>query len=153
MEATKNITQSTETPQISTETAEAENEPTEGTNAAEMPENAHEVHNGMEPYNVEYYIREYGNIDELRKTYKQAYNDLQRQYFDYEINHRKGGRYRREKMTEISRKAQAIFDEYLQVKRAMEEYFVKNAAESPQSPETPQTAECVDKHRKLTQTA
>lgn len=102
--------------------------------------NATKAYAGMEPYNVEYYIAKYGTVEKLTKDYEGAIEYLRMQYRQFENNPRKGGRYRREKMKHIQRQAKAIFDELLQVSRAMKEYFAATAPETPRiSTETAET--------------
>lgn len=86
----------------------------------------------MEPYNIEYYIAKYGSVENLTNDYTCAIGYLRMQYKQYEDNPRKGGRYRREKMEHMRQQAKAIFDEFLRVSRAMEEYFATQATETPQ---------------------
>lgn len=96
--------------------------------------NATKAYAGMEPYNIEYYIAKYGTVENLTKDYEGAIGYLRMQYKQFEDNPRKGGRYRREKMKHIQRQAKAIFDELLQVSRAMKEYFAAQASGTPQIP-------------------
>lgn len=108
----------------------------------EATNNATKTFAGMESYNVEYYIAKYGTVENLTKDYEGAIEYLRMQHKQYEDNPHKGGRYRREKMKHIQRQAKAIFDELLQVSRAMKEYFAEQAAETPRI--STETAEIVN---------
>ena len=94
----------------------------------------------IEPYALQYYIAKYGTVENLTNDYIGAIDGLRMQYKQYEDTHRKGGRYRREKMEHIRQQTEAIYDELLRVSRAMKEYFATRASEAPQiSTETVET--------------
>lgn len=86
----------------------------------------------MEPYNLQYYTAKYGTVENLTNDYIGAIDGLRMQYWQYEDNPRKGGRYRREKMEHIRQQAEAIYNELLRVSGAMKEYLAKQASETPQ---------------------
>lgn len=136
MEATKNTAQPTETPQISMETAERVNVSAEDENAAERAE--------MKSYNVEYYVRRFGTVANLDKEYETAMDVVRCEKDEYDFNHRKGGKFRTERIAELNRKLEALGLEWMQIRRAMNGYFKGHdttSTEPPQSPETPQTVE------------
>lgn len=156
METTKNITRGIETPQISTETAETANASVEGEKAAERTANKPETYTGMNAYNVEYYVRRFGTIANLDKEYEAAMNAVRCEKDEYYFKRHKGGRFRTERIAELDRKLKALGLEWMQVRRAMNEYFkehAKTVTQPPQSPEAPQTAECTTEIPKPRETA
>lgn len=144
-----------ETPQISTETAEVMVS-AEGDNTAETQKNKLITYAGMEAYNVEYYVRRFGTVANLDKEYETSMDAIRCEKDEYDFNRRKGGKFRTERIAELNRKLNALGLEWMQIRRAMSEYFKEHATTSiqpPQSPEAPPTAECAAEPCKLAQTA
>lgn len=138
----------TETPRISTEAAETTNVSAEGEKTAERAE--------MEFYNVEYYVRRFGTVVNLDKEYETAMDAVRCEKDEYDFNRRKGGKFRTERIAELNRKLNALGLEWMQIRRAMSEYFKEHATTSiqpPQSPEAPQTVECTAHTPKPRETA
>lgn len=145
-----------ETSQISTETAEAVNVSAEGEKAGERTANKPETYTGMNAYNVEYYVRRFGTIANLDKEYEAAMNAVRCEKDEYYFKRHKGGRFRTERIAELDRKLKALGLEWMQIRRAMNEYFkerAKTVTQPPQSPEAPQTAECTTEIPKPRETA
>lgn len=146
----------TETSQISTQTTETANVPVEGEKEAERAANKPETYTGMNAYNVEYYVRRFGTIANLDKEYEAAMNAVRCEKDEYYFKRHKGGRFRTERIAELDRKLKALGLEWMQIRRAMNEYFkehAKTVIQPPQSPEAPQTVECAAEPCKLAQTA
>lgn len=127
MEANKNITQATETPQISTETAETVNVSAEGEKVAETQE----IGRGSE-----------GREAVCRLAPKWAAKKvLKHGYTLYCFNLYPNGEF-------------SISVENKDGCRILaKDEFRKLCSEPPQSPETPQTEECVGEYCKISQTA
>lgn len=137
-----------EVPQISTETAETANVSAEGAKGAERAKNKPTIADVVKMAQTEL-----AKNKAMRTTWKLEFPDGTEcntshkytiagcDFYDY---------------TEI-RDGEEVFRDYKATERDITLYICQrldlDAIELPQSPETPQTAECVNEHRKLAQTA
>lgn len=164
MEANKNITQATETPQISTEAAETVNVSVEGENAAETKEMP-QIFN-CEWQTVEHF-KAIPNIAKLAKAgiiingvaWHTEYLDKAHKVLARVDNlgwHEDGKGFGGFQGSGVFGKT-AIFkcwdNAVIATIDALTDYLQTTAIQPPQSPETPQTVECTTEPCKLAQTA